>query len=100
MKNRKAAIPDEIHGELLKLLEEDGLIVLTKLFNNIYDSGSIPLDWLKSTFIARPKKLNAKKLSDYRTISLMSHVLKVFLRILHERIYRKVEEKIGHTIWL
>lgn len=41
---------------------------------------------LKSTFVTIPKKTNPKSCEDYRLISLMSHALKAFLRIVHSRI--------------
>uniref|UniRef100_A0A8D8SN59 Craniofacial development protein 2 n=1 Tax=Cacopsylla melanoneura TaxID=428564 RepID=A0A8D8SN59_9HEMI len=96
-KNRKALGPDNIPVEVIKLLESMGKETLLILFNNIYNTGIIPEDWLKSTFVTLPKKQNAKSCKDYRTISLMSHVLKVFLRIIHSRLYLKIEEHIGET---
>lgn len=42
-----------------------------------------------------PKKPSAKTCDDYRTISLMSHVLKLFLKIIHRRIYKLCEEQIA-----
>ena len=97
MKDGKAVGSDEVHIEVLKLMEENGLNIIVKLFNNIYNTGAIPRDWLKSTFITIPKKSKPKKCEEYRTISLMSHVLKLFLKIIHERIYRKLEERIGQS---
>lgn len=97
-KNGKAPGPDEVHVEILKLLsEERSLTLLVDFFNSIYRSGTIPRDWLKSTFVTLPKKRNAKVCNEYRTISLMSHALKLFLKILHSRIYRKCEEYIGDS---
>lgn len=99
-KNGRAVGPDEIHSETLKLIAQadgDGLNLLTAFFNSIYRSGQIPTDWLRSVFVALPKKANASHCSDYRMISLMSHVLKVFLRIIHTRIYTKCEFEIGST---
>lgn len=96
-KNRKATGPDEIPAEMLKLLEGKGKKLLLQLFNAIYNTGIIPNDWLQSTFITIPKKTNAKNCSDHRTISLMSHVLKIFLSIIHQRIYHKIEDHIGDT---
>lgn len=96
-KNGKAVGPDEIHVETLKLLGIAGIELITKMFNLIYESGIIPSDWLKSTFVVLPKKHRATKCNEYRTISLMSHVLKLFIRIIHQRIYRKIEEKISNT---
>lgn len=99
-KKGKATGPDNIYAEVIKLVgdqEEKGLDLLTSLFNAIYKSGTIPSDWLKSTFIAIPKKTHASCCDDYRMISLMSHVLKIFLRIIHTRIYRKCEYQLDET---
>ncbi|KDR17772.1 hypothetical protein L798_08331, partial [Zootermopsis nevadensis] len=88
-KNGKAAGPDKIYAEVLKVIAEQeviGLNLLTSLFNKIYSNGNIPSDWLKPTFVTLPKKTNSSHCDDYRMISLMSHVLKVFLRIIHTRI--------------
>jgi len=97
LKNKKAPGPDNIHSEVLKLIDENGVCFLTELFNRIYDTGTIPSDWLHSTFITIPKKNNAVQCSDFRTISLMSQALKAFLYIIHERIYPKLEQNLGET---
>lgn len=54
-------------------------------------------EWLVSTFIPIPKKNTSKRCEEYRIISLMSHILKVFLRIIHERVYSKLERDISET---
>jgi hypothetical protein len=76
--------------------------ILCSLFNLIYESGQILTSWLQSIFITLPQKLHYSQCDDYRMISLMSHVLKTFLGIIHTRIYRKCEDFIGNTqfIWL
>lgn len=94
LKNGKSPGHDDIYAEVLK---QTDIKQLTYLFNVIYDSGQIPQDWLKSTFIAIPKKTNPKNCGDHRLISLMSHALKAFLRVIHSRIYRKCEEMSGDT---
>ncbi|XP_030752225.1 uncharacterized protein LOC115879469 [Sitophilus oryzae] len=68
MKNRKSPGHDNVHAEVLKIFDSKHL---TYLFNRIYDTGKIPNDWLKSTFITIPKKVSPKDCSDYRLISLM-----------------------------
>ncbi|XP_022184225.1 uncharacterized protein LOC111043552 [Nilaparvata lugens] len=95
MKNGKAAGPNGIHAEFLKLLGTENIKRLTSIFNQIYTSGRIPESWLKSEFITLPKKPSAKTCDDYCTISLMSHVLKLFLKIIHKRIYKLCEEQIA-----
>lgn len=97
LKNNKAPGPDEIPAELIKLLDDKGVAVLRKLFNRIYETGQYPLQWLSSTFIPLPKKNNAKKCEDHRLISLMSHSLKLFLKIIHQRIFRKCEQNISDS---
>jgi len=94
-KSGKAVGPDEIPAEIIKLLDENSLSQLEKIFNKIYDSGEYPKDFLKSNFIALPKKPRARQCKDHRLISIMSHALKIFLKIIHSRIYKKCEENMG-----
>lgn len=82
-RTKKAVGPDKVNVELLKLINIDSNDILLKLFSNIYTTGNIFADWLRFTFISLSKKSNAKQCSDYKLISLISHALKVFLRILH-----------------
>lgn len=97
MKNNRASGPDEIPAEIIKLIEEEQIGILVDLYNTIYNTGIIPKDWLVSTFVAIPKKSNAKECSDHRTVSLMSHSLKIFLKIIHQRVFRKLEQDISET---
>lgn len=82
-KDQKALSPDGVPAEILKLIEGKNLGWLTKVFNVIYDTGVLPTEWLKSEFVTLPKKPNAWKCSEFRTI--MSHLLKTFLKIIQER---------------
>ncbi|CAF4868095.1 unnamed protein product [Pieris macdunnoughi] len=82
-KTGKSPGPDQIHVEILQLIEEHLVDAVTNFFNCIYATGIMPKDWLISTFITLPKKPTAKKCTEYRTISLMSQVLKLFLSIIH-----------------
>ena len=47
-----------------------------------------------SVFIPIPKKGNAKELSDYHTIALISHVGKEMLKILQARLQQYVNHKL------
>ena len=95
IKTGKAAGPDGIYPEILKLINTDNIVILVELFNNIYQAGELPKDWLKSIFIPIPKKSNARKCEQFRLISLMSQTLKLYLKIIHRRIYRKCEADVG-----
>uniref|UniRef100_A0A8D8VC16 Craniofacial development protein 2 n=1 Tax=Cacopsylla melanoneura TaxID=428564 RepID=A0A8D8VC16_9HEMI len=96
-KENKAVGPDEIPAELVKLFGGENIKWITTLYNKIYNSGTIPREWLKSEFIILPKKAGAKKCGDFRTISIMSHLLKIFLKIIHSRIYKKCEEQVSDS---
>lgn len=78
---------DEI-SKIMKQLDKNGIEALTNLFNNVCETGVTSTEWLKSTVFAIQKKTRAKKCSDYKKIGLMSNVLKIFLRIIHGRIYK------------
>ena len=45
-----------------------------------------PQDWKRSVLIPIPKKGNARECSNYCTIALISHAIKVMLRILQARL--------------
>ena len=71
------------------------MVELTELLSKIYDTGHIPSDMLKSVFIAIPKKAGATDCELHRTISLMSHVTKILLRIIIMRVRNKIEPEIA-----
>ena len=94
-KRNKAAGPDGIVVEMIEALEDFGINTLTEIINEIYDSGSIPEDLSRSIFIALPKKSNATECELHRTISLMSHVVKIVLRIIMWRARKSIRPEIG-----
>ena len=95
MRNRKATGDDDVPGDVLTLLEEKRLEVLTKLINTIYGTGEWPKDFTEVTRIVLKKKTQATKCSDHRTISLIAHTAKIIAKILRRRIERKIEDVLG-----
>jgi hypothetical protein len=61
MRDKKATGDDDIPVEVLKLLGEDGLNLMTQLINNVYESGEWPKDFIEVTMIALKKKPKARK---------------------------------------
>jgi hypothetical protein len=52
MRNKKATGDDDVPGDVLKLLGEDGLKIMTKLMNTIYETGEWSKDFTEVTMIA------------------------------------------------
>ena len=62
MRNRKATGDDDIPGDVLKLLGESSLKIMTKLSNAMYKSGEWPQDFTEVTMIALKKKKKSYKM--------------------------------------
>ncbi|PIK48019.1 putative RNA-directed DNA polymerase from mobile element jockey-like [Apostichopus japonicus] len=97
LRNGKTPGCDGIRAEELKALDSKGMEMLTSLCNEMYRSGELPKELKHSQFITIPKKSNATDCTDYRTISLMSHVTKILLSIIIRRNARTIEQEIGDT---
>jgi hypothetical protein len=52
MRNKKATGDDDVPGDVLKLLGEHGLTIVTQMMNKIYETGEWSTDFLKVTMIA------------------------------------------------
>ena len=90
MRNRKATGDDDVPGDVLKLLGEKGLKILTRLINTTYETGEWPKDFTEVTMIVLKKKPQATKCSNYCTISLIAHTAEVVARIFRRRIESKL----------
>ena len=61
IKKDNSAGPDKIPIEMYEALEKFGIEQLTSLLNKMYNTGEIPEDLLKSSFIVLPKKPGANR---------------------------------------
>ena len=95
MKRNKTAGSDEIVIEMVTALEDFGIEKVTEVINEIYNTGEIPEDLSKSIFIALPKRAGANECELHRTISLMSHITKLTLRIIMNRARSRIRLEIG-----
>jgi hypothetical protein len=89
MRDKKATGYDDVPGDVLKLLGENGLRLMTQLITSIYVTGEGPRDFIEVIMIAL-KKPEATKCSDHRTISLITQTAKVVARILRKRFKEKL----------
>ena len=90
----KASGGDGILAELFQILKDDAVKVLHSVCQHIWKSQQWPQDWKRSVFIPIPKKGNAKECSNYRTIALISHAIKVMLKILQARLQQYVNHEL------
>ena len=91
MKSGKAPGEDKITAELLKGVNEECIAALWYLFKRCYETEEIPEEWARGLVVPIPKTTDGSKIENYRGISLMSIVGKVFISVLNTRIKRWME---------
>ena len=94
MAYNKAAGCDNITAEMMKAMEEEHLDYLLKLFNKIWDTMQVPEDWKKGVIVKIPKKGNLSDCNNWRGITLLSVVSKVFSKVLLNRIRAGVDRRL------
>ena len=76
----KASGGDRIPVELFQILKDDAVKVLHPICQQIWKIQHWPQYWKRAVFIPIPNKGNANECSNYRTIALISHAIKVMLK--------------------
>ncbi len=66
-----------------------------KLCDKIWRTTEWPTDWKRAVFILIPKKGNLKECSNHRTISLISHVSKILLKIINNRMKQRLDTELA-----
>ena len=95
-RNGKAPGCDIIPNEIYKTGNKAMICRLTKLFNTAYSTGRIPEEWGKAEIYPIYKqKGDYLKCENYRGISLMCHVAKLYESVLEARLRRATEDKLG-----
>ena len=89
-KNAKASGPDGFTSEIFKNNIQDTVPILTKLFDNILNGGSIP--WTTSWTVPIYKSGDKNSLSSYRCINLSSCVEKLLTKIINNRLTKWFEK--------
>ena len=97
LKNKNATGIDVIAAEMLKALDVGPIEKLTQLCNDIYNTGYWPKELKESIVIPIPKKPKATRCQEYRTISIMSYVTKLLLKIVMGRMKRKIEAECDYA---
>ena len=72
--------------------------VLTEICNRIWGTGEWPTPWTQLLITTLPKKGNLQICQNYRTISLISHLSKVMLKVILNRLKPQAEEIIAENM--
>jgi hypothetical protein len=83
----KASGPDDINNRVLRELANELSVPLTSLFNKSLNEGYFPSAWKEANVCAIFKKGDPSQANNYRPISLLSNIEKVFERLVFKRIY-------------
>jgi len=84
--NNKAPGEDELPAELLKCGGESGARVLCKLFNTVYSTECIPVQWRKGVVTSLHKKAARTDPNNYRGLTLMPVMDKLFCILMTNRL--------------
>ena len=91
MKTGKAVGPDDTPVKAWKCLGELAVDFLARLFNKILEDERIPDEWRRSVLVPTFKnKEDVQSCSNYRGIKLISHVMKLWERVVGARLKREV----------
>ena len=84
--------------EMLRALDDQNRDVITNLCNIMYNSRVIPTDLRQSIFITLPKKSKAQSCTEYRTISLISHIKMLLLKVIEQRIVKEIDNEVSRLL--
>ena len=92
MKNDRAAGPSGLTSDMLKYVGRTCALKLLRVFQKILRNGTVPREWCDSLTIAVYKgKGDALQYGKYRGLRLLEHGMKIWERVLYERLKRVTE---------
>ena len=86
LKNGKSAGPDAILNEFIKFGSERVLTYIHKLFITIFECDNFPTRWSEGFIVPIHKKDDKNEVTNYRGITLLSVMRKVFTPVLNNRL--------------
>ena len=92
LKENKAVGIYQIIPELLKSLDDNFLVVIVKILNKIFELGEFPEEWAAGIIVVLFKGGDKKELNNYKGITLLSILGKLFVGIVNNRL-TKFSEK-------
>ena len=90
--NKKSPGEDGVPVEAIKLGGDSLSIAITALFNHCLELEKIPEAWENAMITLLHKKGDITKLENYRPISLLSTLYKLFIKIIAKRLTKKLDQ--------
>ena len=98
VKNNKAPGPDHNANELFRLLDEDSRVILVNYYNRVWMAGGAPDSWKEALVVSLYKGKGADTdPANYRPISLLNTIYKVFAAMLQARLAIIHDANLRHT---
>ena len=91
LKRRKTAGPDEVPMELYKELDDDNLERVREVLNGWWNEEWIEDEALRARVVLIFKKGDSSDMNNYRPISLLNSLYKIFTVIIQRRLAEKME---------
>jgi len=91
MKNGKAAGTDNIPAEVLKADPYISADILLPLFQDIWQKEMFPKEWKEGIIINVPKKGDLSQCRNWRGVTLLAEISKIFKKIILERVKNSME---------
>ena len=92
LRNGASAGPDLVLNEFFKNGSENLIQYLSILFNKLFHMGYFPKQWSEGFIVPIFKKGDVNEVSNYRGITLLSTLGKLFTRILNNRLNKWAED--------
>lgn len=97
LKNGKAPGNDKITNEMMKNLGEESIEVLLMILNKVWTNEKIPQDWGTALITPIYKKGDRKQCDNYRGITLLNTIMKIYEQIINNRIRPILESQISKS---
>ena len=92
LKRGKAPGPDGLSSDFFQHATDVHVRFLLPLFNKIFSTGNYPESWSNAVIFPLHKKGNTRRVDNYRGISLLNIISKLYSSIINERLSRFCED--------
>ena len=88
LKRNKATGPDNTQAELYQWLDHNSIFYLTNILNAMWKYRHLPEALSEATVVSIFKKGDSKNLRNYRPISLLNSIYKIYASMIKRRIMK------------